>query len=223
MRIERVLLCLAILPALVVPAGASLMAVWDFGPDATNYTLVLQYEYLVSMPAITAGGASYDTSGGNGTTFTDTAGNIHTAGQCLHWNDVSQSGNNAYIILTVNTTGWKDMVIRWDYKSKNGTKMGPTSFDMDYEAGSGSWTNIVNNFAITRDGAWHQFSYDLSSIDTVDNQSSIQFRINDLDKNDLNGDYWQDNIQLTGTAIPEPFSAVLFALGGAVLFRRHRQ
>jgi hypothetical protein len=91
---------------------------------------------------------------------------------------------------------------------------------MDYAVGSGDWVNIVNNQAITRDDAWHEFSYDLSSLTAIDNQSSVQFRINDLDENDLSGDYWQDNIQLTGTVVPEPLSAVLLALGGVALLRK---
>jgi hypothetical protein len=35
------------------------------------------------------------------------------------------------------------------------------------------------------------------------------------------GDYWQDNIQLTG--VPEPFSIILFALGGAALLRKRQR
>jgi hypothetical protein len=45
----------------------------------------------------------------------------------------------------------------------------------------------------------------------------VQFRINDFNENDLNGDYWQDNIQMTGT--PEPATLLLLGLG-AMLMRR---
>jgi hypothetical protein len=204
-------------------ANADLMAVWDFGPDSTNYTLVPQYEYVEGLPVMTAGGADYDDNGGNGVAFTDAGENPHDAGQCLHWNDVSGTTDDAYIIITIDTTGWQDMLIRWDYMSDNsGGKTGPVSFDLDYAVGSGDWTNIVNNYAITRDDAWHEFSYDLSSLTAINNQSSVQFRINDLNENDLNGDYWQDNVQLTG--VPEPFTAVLLALGGmALLSKRPKQ
>jgi hypothetical protein len=194
------------------------MSVWDFGPDQANFTLVPQFENVSGIPTLVFGGADFDINGGNGTAFTDAAGNSHIAGQCLHWNDVSKSGgNNAYIILTIDTTGWQDMSIRWDYKSKDATKKGPDSFDLDYVVGNGSWVNILNNYGIIRDGAWHEFSYDLSSITGIDNQSSVQFRINDFNQNDLNGDYWQDNIQMTGT--PEPATLLLLGLG-AMLMRR---
>jgi hypothetical protein len=215
------LLGVVFLLALGSRANADLMAVWDFGPNSTNYTLVPQYEYVSGVPTLAAGNADYDADGGNGVAFIDAAGNSHIDGQALHWNDVSKSGDNdAYIIITIDTTGWQDMSIRWDYKSDNdGNKTGPVSFDLDYQVGAGGWINIIDNYAIARDDAWHGFSYNLSSLTTINNQSSVQFRTNDFDENDLSGDYWQDNIQLTG-AVPEPLSAVLFALGGAVLLRK---
>jgi hypothetical protein len=220
------LLSLTILLAMSTPASGTLMSVWDFGPDSGNYTLVPQFEFVSGVPTLTAGGADYDLDGGNGVGFTDAAGNIHDIGQALHWSDVSKSGgNDAYIIITIDTTGWQNMAIRWDYMSDNtSTKRGPVRFDLDYAVGAGSWTNILDNEVITRDDAWHPFTYDLSSLTAINNQSSVQFRINDI-KEDVqkDGDYWQDNIQLTGTPIPEPFSVILFALGGAALLRKRQR
>jgi hypothetical protein len=206
-------------------ANAELMAIWSFGPNSTDYTLVPQYEYVPGVPTLVAGNADYDINGGNGTGFIDAAGNPHPEGQALHWDDVSKSGdsNDAYIIITIDTTGWQDMAIRWDYKSDDsGGKRGPVRFDLDYAVDSGDWIEIVNNYAIIRDEIWHEFSYDLSSLTAINNQSSVQFRIDDLQEaeGEESGDYWQDNVQLTGTVVPEPFSAVLFALGGAVLLRK---
>ena len=211
---------------LVLGSSASadpLMAVWTFGPNSTNYTLVPQYEYVQGTPVMTAGGADYDADGGNGVAFTDAAGNSHGAGQALHWSDVSKSGgNDAYIIIAIDTTGWQDMSIRWDYFSDNtGTKKGPVRFDLDYAVGSGDWINIVNNYVITRDDAWHEFSYDLSSLTAINNQSSAQLRVNDIKEDtSKDGDYWQDNIQLTGTVVPEPISIAFLALGGIALLRK---
>lgn len=207
--------------ALGSSANANLMVVWDFGPDSSNYTLVPQFEYVSGVPALAAGNADYDADGGNGVAFTDAGGNSHIDGQALHWNDVSKSGgNDANIIITIDTTGWQDMSIRWDYKSDaSGGKQGPVRFDLDYAVGSGDWINILNNQAITRDEAWHEFSYDLSSLTAINNQSSVQFRINDIKENDIkDGDYWQDNIQLTG--VPEPLSIAFLALGGIALLRK---
>ncbi len=214
-----------LLLALGSVANANLMAVWDFGPNKDNYTLVPQFEFVSGVPTLAAGNADYDTDGGNGVAFTDAAGNSHAEGQALHWDDVSKSGdvNDAYITITIDTTGWQDMAIRWDYKSDNsGGKRGPVRFDLDYAVNSGDWVEIVNNYAITRDEAWHEFSYDLSSLTAINNRSSVQFRIDDLQEaeGEESGDYWQDNVQLTGSVVPEPFSAVLLALGGLTLLRK---
>jgi hypothetical protein len=212
--------------ALSSRVNASLMAVWDFGPSPAGYTLAPQYEYVSGVPTLAAGKASYDIDGGNGIDFIDAGGNSHAAGQALHWNDVSKSdGNDAYIIVTIDTTGWQDMSIRWDYKSDNsGGSQGPVRFDLDYMVGSGDWVNLLNNQGITRDGLWNGFSYDLSSLTAINNQPLVQFRINDIKEDDIkDGDYWQDNIQLTGTAVPEPLSVVLLALGGAVLLRKRQK
>jgi len=202
-----VLLGIVFLLALGSAANANwVIANWDFGPDSTNYTLVPQD----GSGVMTAGGADYDADGGNG-----------IAGQALHWNDVSGSADDAYVIITIDATLWYDMSIRWDYKSDNtGNKKGPVSFDLDYAVGAGDWINIVDNYAITRDDAWHEFSYDLSSLGAINCQPSVQFRLNDLNENDLNGDYWQDNVQLTGVSVPEPISVVLLALGGVALLRK---
>jgi hypothetical protein len=213
-----VLLGVAFLLALAGAANAGLMAVWDFGPESTFFTLVPQFEYVSGVPTLTAGGADYDDNGGNGVAFLDAANNSHIEGQALHWNDVSGEIDDAYIIITIDTTGWHDMSIRWDYKSKDATKKGPVSFDLDYAVGTGDWTNLLNNYPITRNGAWHEFSYDLSSLTAINNQPSVQFRINDLNEDDLNSDYWQDNIQFTG--VPEPLTVVFLALGGVALLRK---
>ncbi len=207
---KRLIVSLGVVFLLALGSTANanwVIASWDFGPSSDYYTLVPQY----GNGTMTAGNADYDTNGGDGVT-----------GQALHWNDVSKSGDNdAYIIITVDATLWYDMSIRWDYKSDNtGDKKGPVSFDLDYQIGDAGWINILDNYAITRDDAWHEFSYDLSSVGYIDCQPSVQFRINDFDENDLSSDYWQDNVELTGASVPEPFTAVLLALGGVALLRK---
>jgi len=214
---------LAILLALSSQTNAdlNLMAIWDFGPDASGYTLVPQYEYVTGTPTLFASGAEYDIDGKDGCPFTDHAGILHAGGQAAAWDDVSGTASDAEWIMTINTTGWQDIVIRWDYLSDaTGDNQGPISFDFDYKIGDGSWVNILNNHLITRDDFWHEFNYDFSLITAIENQPLVSFRVNDLDQDDLNGDYKFDNLQLTG--VPEPGSFLLLAFGGLALMRKAR-
>jgi len=212
-----------LLPALSGPANADLMAIWDFGPNAGDYTLQPQDWYVDEEPTLIASGADYDTDGGNGVAYTDAAGNPHIAGQCVHWNDVSGTASDAEWIMTVNTTGWEDMRISWDYLSDNtGNNWGPTSFDFAYRVGlAGSWVRIFNNRAITRDDNWHVFSYDLSSITAIEGQSYVQFRAYDLNRADDDGDYKFDNLEMTG--VPEPCSIALLGIGALMALTRKRR
>jgi len=222
MRKVIALLDLVFLLALSSPANATLMAIWDFGPDAPRYTLDPTAYNVSVQPSLAAGNADYDDNGKDGTAYTDAAGILHVAGQAVGWDDVSGAGaDDAYLTITINTTGWQDMWIRWDYFSDNtGGNKGPVSFDFAYKVGAGSWVTLLNNQAIVRDDAWHEFRYDMSAIAAIENQASVEFRIDDLDNNDDDGNFKLDNLEVTG--VPEPCTIALLGLGGLALLRRRR-
>jgi len=110
------------------------------------------------------------------------------------------------------------MTIRWDYKSE-----AAASFDLEYQVGgSGNWIQIENNYPITADwNYWYSFSYDLSSISAIENQSVVEFSMNDLDRDPGNDRYAFDNLELTG--IPEPATIMLFISGGLITIQRRRK
>ena len=216
---------LFLLLALSSPTDASLMAIWDFGPDAAGYTLNVTTENVVGTPTLVAANAEYDVDGKDGYPYRDAAGTFHDAGQAVGWNDVSGAGaNDAYWIMTINTTGWQDMTIRWDHLSDNtGANLGPTSFDLHYRVGSGTWIPILNDNSIKRDDTWWEFSHDLSSITAIENQSDVYFRVSDLNQEGTtrpDGSYRFDNLELTG--VPEPATVLLLGLGSLALLRRKR-
>jgi MYXO-CTERM domain-containing protein len=210
--------------ALTASAQADLVVVWTFGGSATTYTLAPQFD-ATGGATLDAGGGSLDATGGNGVAFTDAGGNSRGAGQCLHWSDTTKSAGDAYVTITLNTTGWQNLDLRWDYKSKYDTsksKGGPVQFDLDYNIGGG-WLPLANNRLITCDSAFHWVDLDLSAFTDLNNQASVQIKLHNLKEGTLpDGDYWQDNIQLTGTPIPEPVGLSLLALGGLALLRRRK-
>lgn len=200
------------------------MTVWSFGGSAASYTLVPQFDATLSA-MLTPGGGSLDATGGNGVAFTDAGGNARGSGQCLHWSDTTKSAGDAYVTIALNTTGWQDLALRWDYKSKydaTGGKGGPVQFDLDYDIGGG-WLPLANNTPLICDSAFHSISLDLSAFPDLNNQASVQIKLHNLKEGTLpNGDFWADNIQFTGTAVPEPVCLTLLALGGVATLRRRK-
>jgi hypothetical protein len=216
MKIAKFLFCALAASACCGSVQGQLLAIWDFGASSAYYTTAVTNTNLVGTPTLALGGGTLDADGKNGVDFTDAAGLFHAAGQAGAWDDVKVTGTDAYWIVTMNTTGWKDLVVRWDYKAWDATT---TSCDLDYSLNGGTtWINILNNTAIIADGAFHTASYDLSSVLSLNDASSVQIRMNDLDEFG-DGKFAFDNLQVTGAATPEPATLALLTLGAAVIRR----
>jgi hypothetical protein len=212
---------LAISLIIITSANATQqMAIWDFGPIAAGYTTNPTAEYLVGTPTLVLSGGTMDPDGKDGVAYTDAAGVFHAVGQSAAWDDVKVSSSpDAKWIVTLNTTGWADISVRFDYKAWDSTT---TSFDLSYQINnSGTWVSILDNQTIIPDKAFHSFAYSLASIDAIENCSSVQLKVSDLDKG--NNQFAFDNYELTGTLIPEPATIGLFGLGITAIIRRRRK
>jgi hypothetical protein len=195
---------------------ATVLAIWDFGGSSAYYTENPAYYNTATAPSLEALGGEKDTNGKNGFAFTDAAGIGHIAGQAVAWDDIKVSGTtNAYLIVTIDTTGFSDLTIHWDCKSELAT-----SFDLAYRISANSgWTQLRDNHAVITPGwdneVWNSITLDLSSATALNDQSYLQLRIDDLVEGPGNKKFALDNLQLTG--IPEPASLLLLGLGGLFL------
>jgi hypothetical protein len=195
--------------------GAQQMAIWDFGDSSAYYTELPTAENVIGTPTLVLSGGEKDNNGKNGVVYIDVAGVSHIAGQAAAWEDVKVDGPDADWIVTLNTTGWQDISVRFDYKAWDPTT---TSFDLDYRLSETDlWIEILNNESITADGAFHSFSYPLLS--DIDNQPTVQLRFYDLDENG-NDKFAFDNLEFSGTQIPEPATILLFGLGVSAILRK---
>ena len=141
-------------------------------------------------------------------------------GQSAAWDELKVSGDNARWIVTIDTVGWKDISVRFDYKAWSSKT---NSFDLDYRLNDNDpWTNILNNTPIVGDQTFRSFAYSLASLDAIENQSVVELRFNDFD-NHGSGKLAFDNFELTGTQIPEPATIGLFGLGITAIIRRRRK
>jgi hypothetical protein len=213
MKNATVLLALIFLAASSSPSGAGLMAIWDFGASSAHYTENVTAENVIGVPTLAIFGGEKDTNGKNGIAYTDAAGVHHDAGQAGAWDDVRVSGPDAEWILTINTTGWTDISIRWDYRSEE-----TPSFDLHYRVGGATvWSDVLADWPIIADDAWHSFSCDMSYLSAVEGQPIVEFRVEDMELAG-NGRFIFDNLELTG--VPEPCTIALLALGGIGLIRK---
>ena len=217
-KIAKIVFCVVVLLLQAGIARADLMAVWDFGDSSSYYTTAATSENVNGTPTLTLAGGELDDNGKDGVAFADAAGNSHVAGQAAAWEDVAISdGDDASWIVTIDTTGWQDLSFYFDYKAWESST---TTLDFDYSLDGGvTWISILDDTTITADKAYHSFSYDLSSITALNNQSSVMLRIDDLDEYG-NGKFAFDNLQITGTVVPEPLTLMFLAIGAAGIVRR---
>jgi hypothetical protein len=200
---------------------AAVLAVWDFGTSSAYYTESPAYYSTVTAPTLTIAGGTKDPDGKNGIAFTDAAGINHIAGQAGAWDDIKVDGvTNAYWIVTLNTTGFTGMTIRWDCKSELAT-----SFDFAYRTTvGGAWTQLKDNYAVITPGwsteIWNSITLDLSAYTAMNNQSYLQLRVDDLVEGPGNKKFAFDNLEVTG--VPEPTTLLLLGLGGLILKKGKR-
>jgi len=196
------------------PSLATVLAVWDFGDSSAFYTEAPAYYNTVAAPTLVIAGGTKDIDGKNGVAYTDAAGIAHIAGQAGAWDDIKVSGSNASWIVTLNTTGFHALAIRWDYRSEKAT-----SFDLAYRTTvGGSWTQLKDNYAITPNwaaGTFNSVALDLSSFTALNNQSYLQLRVDDLVEGPGNDKFAFDNLEITG--VPEPTTLLLLGLGAMLL------
>lgn len=188
--------------ALQPAAARQLMAIWSFNdkPDlAAGVAIGPTSEYIVGQPDLKLLNQAVDSDGKDGLQYQDFDGMYHEVGQAGAWDDIKGSGDDAWLVITLNTTGWTDLILRLDYRSESAS-----TFDILYTLDSSSnatWTKILpEDRPLTPDAAfkkWYEITIDLISTDVVENQSSLRLRISDLDLNG-NDKFAVDNVQLTG-------------------------
>ncbi|MCI5083860.1 MAG: DUF3616 domain-containing protein, partial [Saprospiraceae bacterium] len=142
-----------------------------------------------------------DDNGTSGIAYTDQEGVMHPANDAIEWDDIKGSGADATLEITINTTGWEDIYLRFDYKSESAN-----SFDLEYSVNGAAFIKPFNNESIIADAdlnTWYSKTLNLTSENLLENATSVLIRINDFDRNG-NDKLDLDNIELYGTKIAAP-------------------
>ncbi len=201
LAVRSCLVVFTVLFACACPVKAAVIALWDFGTDA-DYSEEVVINRTAGTPAIIIQGGDKDSNGKSGIDYVDADGTEHAAGRAAAWNNVNSESE---LVITVDTTGWQDMILRWDYFSEDTVgRLGPATFDFYYRTNpQADWTRLFNNETLIRDSLWHEYVLNVVLFNQLENQPFVQFRMDDLQRGDESGGTFKiDNIELTGALIP---------------------
>jgi hypothetical protein len=226
------LLAFLVAAAFASPQGeASVIALFNFNDMSgnNNGTTAVTVDNAVGVPTLELeNGLLADLNGQGGVAFTDELGTSHSGGMSAGWTsgvlNTSTDPNDRWL-LTVNSTGYRDLALRFDYRLTSAVVsgedlQGPTQLTIDWRQGGGAFTP-VQTFNLTKDNAYHEFMLDLSSIAAIQNAADVQIRgtwSNDAMETVPGGTFPSarfDNLQLTG--VPEPTSIVLICCASVAL------
>jgi len=228
-------------------ANAALISYWDFNDGFALPDDTVQFVHSASQGSGTIYQQRADTDGNGkqGVAFVDAANGINaTSGKGMGWNDVGKGGDNdAEFFIVINTSGFTNIKIRFDLlgnnEMKDGAVTGIQSYDLKYSTATlvdvvnppdvtgtikdfdtGSSTSIENNTDVFNPQTFTEVNVDLSATTAVNDQSYVALRFDDWKEND---DMSIDNVLVTGTAVPEPQSAMLALVGSFFLLLRKRR
>jgi hypothetical protein len=153
---------------------------------------------------------------------------------------VNSNSIGDYLQFSVSSAGFQNITVSYD---QNGSATGPKTYGFWYSTDGTSFTQVGTDYALTAGITWSagtpnqptQESFDLSSILSLNNASTIYFRIvNDspatggaINGGNIGGAGSDrvDNFLVSAVAVPEPSSLALASLGGAaclLAFRRRK-
>ncbi|MBT7299396.1 MAG: DUF3616 domain-containing protein, partial [Victivallales bacterium] len=193
--------------------NAEQLAIWIFehvdrpppAPPGTpsillNDPMTPKYEDVVGAPTLTMLHADIEPVDVGGRAYTDVEGRPHGVTLAAGWEDIKKKGGaaDAEFIVKIATTGWKDIEVRFDYKSDSAD-----DFELDYSLDDGTqWTAARGPVGLVDGGNWQALPFvDLSSVDAIENLPEVIFRFYDF-KDTGNDMFWFDNLEFIGDRVP---------------------
>ena len=203
--------------ALSLNANAAFM-LFNFNDLEGGNTAVTQNQ-MAGTPVLACQGVDVVPAGQPGVPYTDASGTTHPAGTAASWGSgVNDPGGNS-MTLHFDATGFQDFTLRYDYRS---TSTGCPSADFQYRVGDSGDYVSAGIHPYTRNAVFHAVSVSLTSLPSLNGASSVDFRWV-LAAGSGSGTFQVDNLELTGTAVPEPRTYALVVGLALLVFAGYRR
>ncbi len=214
-----------------------------FGANATKAGLIADWTFETSLPSGTLGAnsSSVNYSPEAGTqTATATCNGYHLLASSAVSSPAGNGSAHSYSLnnwsvgdyyqFQVSTLGYTTISLTWDQTSSS---TGPGNFVLQYSVNGTDFNNFGSGYSVLQNGlapnaSWNATtavsaygeSADLSSITAIENQSSVYFRLVDLNgltpSGGAVGAGGTDRLDnFTVTAVPEPVNVALGILGAS--------
>jgi hypothetical protein len=218
-------------------ARADTLADWTFENAGVASGTGTSFTYGSADSGVAAAGSSETGLHANSSSWTFAAG--PGSARALNANNWSQ---NDYFQFSLSSANYSGLSLGWD---QMGSGTGPRDFALAYSTDGTNFTNFTTYTVSTVSWSSSQvspptashYSFDLSGVTALNNQSTIYFRLVDNSTTAINGTGTVgtsgtgrvDNFTVSATAIavPEPASFAMAVIGagllvGALRFRRSR-
>lgn len=212
MKLLCYILVLGLLCLGAASSGAATLVMYDFNnlPTSTNSA--------TGFSTLSLTGGNLVNGGQAGTAYTDTSGGNHVAGRAAAWNSGVNDPPANTIVLSLSTLDLINMALRYDYRA---TGTGPASALLEYRVNGGVYVSLgIDNF--TRDSLFHTMTRDLSAVAAIQDQISVDLRWT-MAAGTGTGTFSFDNLELSGTVIPEPNTISMGALAAIIFFSVRRR
>lgn len=219
-------------------SSAPAAAYWSFQTDASDTawqsTISRQQGFLGNPDLTFSGTGVLGTGTNNGATFQYDS-KVYAGGGETRAAGWQHTGTNPWVndknfILTLNTTGYTDLNIRFDARTAaNPTPhtQAPSSYTIHYSIDGGSnWVLATLPASWTANAAHQEVAVNFSSITDINNQADVRIRFTLDDGLDTaptasaTRNVRVDNLLVT--AVPEPSALALSLVGVLFGFRRQR-
>jgi hypothetical protein len=221
---KKFLALAALLTLSTAPVFAGAITEWTF--ETSSAGIAGTSNHIDNIAAEVGTGIASGVHAGAGTVWSSPAGNSssHSFSSTL-W------AVGDYYQFQTSTIGFSGIAVVWD---QTGSSTGPRDFALSYSLDGTTYTTVSTGYSVFQNGlapnpAWgastgssaYTIGYDLSTITTLDNASSVFFRLTDTDTTSVSGGTVGtggtdriDNFTVQTAPVPEPSAAALGILGG---------